>query len=226
MSNKMALDARNELVTAIHTLASHFENTLYALRDDAEAVTKAKGDIAHALQISAKYNRNGAAAQPSQAPVVQATSEPQTWHDLKADPDAWDAVAAGIKTHEIRLDDRDFAVGDGLRLRKTRYTGHEMRTLGKPLEYIDQPIERIVSHIQRGYGLDPGWCILSFADRASSGATTAQAVRMLTREELNDVALSDQVGWEPGEYIEAVQRKFCAVNAGKRIPASGEIGSV
>ena len=101
------------------------------------------------------------------APVVQATSEPHTWHDLKTDPDAWDAVAAGIKTHEIRLDDRDFAVGDGLRLRKTRYTGHEMRAQGKPLEYIGQPIERVVSHIQRGYGLDPGWCILSFADRAS-----------------------------------------------------------
>lgn len=62
------------------------------------------------------------------------------------------------------------------------------------------------------------------ADRASSGA--AQAVRMLTREELNDVALSEQVGWGPGEYVEAVQRKFCAVNAGLTIPADGVIGGV
>ena len=61
-------------------------------------------------------------------------------------------------------------------------------------------------------------------DRASSGA--AQAVRMLTREELNDVALSEQVGWGPGEYVEAVQRKFCAVNAGLTIPADGVIGGV
>ena len=60
------------------------------------------------------------------------------------------------------------------------------------------------------------------ADRASR----APAVRMLTREELNDVALSDQVGWEPGEYIEAVQRKFCAVNAGRAIPPDGKIGGV
>jgi len=60
------------------------------------------------------------------------------------------------------------------------------------------------------------------ADRASSGATT-QAVRMLTREELNDVALSEQVGWGPGEYVEAVQRKFAEVN-GLRIPADGKIG--
>jgi hypothetical protein len=70
-----------------------------------------------------------------------------------------------------------------------------------------------------------GLVLLAAQEDASSGATT-QAVRMLTREELNDVALSDQVGWEPGEYIEAVQRKFCAVNAGRAIPASGEIGSV
>lgn len=60
------------------------------------------------------------------------------------------------------------------------------------------------------------------ADRASSGA--AQAVRVLTREELNDVALSEKVGWGPGEYVEAVQRKFAEVN-GLRIPADGKIGS-
>ena len=62
------------------------------------------------------------------------------------------------------------------------------------------------------------------ADRASSGATT-QAVRMLTRDELNDVALSEQVGWGPGEYVEAIQRKFCEVNK-LRIPADGVIGGV
>ena len=60
--------------------------------------------------------------------------------------------------------------------------------------------------------------------RASSGATT-QAVRMLTRDELNDVALSEQVGWGPGEYVEAIQRKFCEVNK-LRIPADGVIGGV
>lgn len=61
------------------------------------------------------------------------------------------------------------------------------------------------------------------ADRASSGATT-QAVRMLTREELNDVALSEQVGWGPGEYVEAVQLALLRVNAGRTIPADGVIG--
>jgi hypothetical protein len=58
------------------------------------------------------------------------------------------------------------------------------------------------------------------ADRASSGA--AQAVRMLTQEELEhcrlwyDGALNQQLG---------VLRKFCEVNAGRTIPADGKIGS-
>ena len=37
---------RVELVVTLHTLASHFENALYAFREDAEALRKAKGDIA------------------------------------------------------------------------------------------------------------------------------------------------------------------------------------
>jgi len=48
---------------------------------------------------------------------------------------------------------------------------------------------------------------------------------MLTQPELNDVALSEKVGWGPGEYVEAVQRAFCRINAGKRIPADGEVRS-
>jgi chromosome segregation ATPase len=51
--------ARNELVTALYDIASHFENTLYAFRDDTEARKKAEGDIAHAMKIAARHNRNG-----------------------------------------------------------------------------------------------------------------------------------------------------------------------
>jgi hypothetical protein len=59
--------ARNELVTAIHSLASNFENSLYAFRDDTEARRKATGDIAHAMKIAAKHNQNGPGC--SAAPV-------------------------------------------------------------------------------------------------------------------------------------------------------------
>ena len=59
------------------------------------------------------------------------------------------------------------------------------------------------------------------ADRASSGA--AQAVRMLTQEELEHCRL-----WHDGPLNQqlGVLRKFCEVNAGKRIPADGVIGGV
>lgn len=84
-----------------------------------------------------------------------------TIHELKTDPEAFDAVANGHKTFEIRYNDRNYKVGDRLILNKTRYTGEEMRQ-GMPLEYLDS-YGATVSHILRGpcYGLDDGWVIMS-----------------------------------------------------------------
>lgn len=50
--------ARVELVVALHTLASHYENAISVFRDDAEAFRKARGDIEHAMKIAAKHNQN------------------------------------------------------------------------------------------------------------------------------------------------------------------------
>ena len=82
-------------------------------------------------------------------------------HELKTDPEVFDAVAEGRKTFEIRYDDRGYEEGDQLILRKTRYTGEEMKQ-GKPLEYLDD-YGATVSHILRGpcYGLKEGWVIMS-----------------------------------------------------------------
>ena len=60
------------------------------------------------------------------------------------------------------------------------------------------------------------------ADRASSCA--AQAVRMLTDEEKVKAWNHDCNALL--SYADAVIRAFCAVNAGKRIPADGKIGGV
>lgn len=86
-------------------------------------------------------------------------------HTLKCDPAPFDAVAAGIKTHEIRFDDRAFAVGDVLTLRRTKESADTMRysSTQYPLEYTGDVLTRVVSHVQRGYGLAHGWVILSFA---------------------------------------------------------------
>ena len=61
---------RIELVTAIHTLASHYENTLCLFRDDEEAHRVAKGDITHARKVAEKWNWNGT-AQEQRKPVQQ-----------------------------------------------------------------------------------------------------------------------------------------------------------
>jgi hypothetical protein len=83
-------------------------------------------------------------------------------HELKTDPAVFAAVLSGAKTHEIRLNDRGFAVGDTLYLRETVSPGEYMK-LGSPLIYTGRTATRIVSHIQTGYGLADDWCILSFA---------------------------------------------------------------
>ncbi len=54
---------RIELVNALHTLASNYENALHAFGEDAEARNKAKGDIGFAMHVAAKHNQNGIAGQ-------------------------------------------------------------------------------------------------------------------------------------------------------------------
>lgn len=84
-------------------------------------------------------------------------------HKLKTDPEVFEAVRLRIKTCEIRLNDRDFQIGDRLELHETAYTGEEMKA-GQPLLYTGRAEVREVSHVLTGYGLMDGWCCLSFAD--------------------------------------------------------------
>ena len=83
-------------------------------------------------------------------------------HKLKTDPAVYDAVRTGVKTFEIRFDDRGYQAGDILILCKTRYTGAEM-VAGAMLDYVDGKITCEVKYILRGpiYGLANGWCIMS-----------------------------------------------------------------
>jgi len=91
-------------------------------------------------------------------------------HELKTDPDVFDAVVRGEKKFEIRFNDRDFCVGDLLILRKTRYTGEEMKN-GKPLEYVNGYFACYVTYILHGaiYGLKEGWVIMSIQPRDGAG---------------------------------------------------------
>lgn len=86
-------------------------------------------------------------------------------HELKTNPDVFDAVACGAKSFEIRKNDRDFQVGDMLILRKTKHTGVEMAN-GAPLVYLGA-IYLYVTYILSGpiYGLSEGWVIMSVTPR-------------------------------------------------------------
>jgi hypothetical protein len=83
-------------------------------------------------------------------------------HELKTDPEAFDAVASGLKNFEIRFDDRGFQVGDTLILQRTRHSRLEMQN-GSLLEYTGQIERRVVTYILRGpiYGLQTGWVIMA-----------------------------------------------------------------
>lgn len=86
-----------------------------------------------------------------------------TTHELKTDPEVFQAVFDGFKKFEIRRDDRNFKVGDVLFLRETKHTGEDMKN-GAPLEYTGREAERHVNYILQGpiYGLEAGWSLLSF----------------------------------------------------------------
>lgn len=85
-------------------------------------------------------------------------------HELKTDPEVFDAVLYGKKKFEVRKNDRDFQVGDTLLLRRTKYTGEEMKR-GYSLEYstMPWPLQVKVEYILKGpiYGLKDGWVIMS-----------------------------------------------------------------
>ncbi|WP_421565611.1 DUF3850 domain-containing protein [Ochrobactrum sp. EDr1-4] len=72
-------------------------------------------------------------------------------HNLKIDAHPFADLLSGAKTGEVRNDDRGFEVGD---------TVH--------LTCIDgQTMDLTISHIQRGYGLPDGICVLSYTRPAA-----------------------------------------------------------
>ena len=89
-------------------------------------------------------------------------------HELKTDPEMYQAVAEGKKAFDIRKADRSFAVGDILLFRETKYTGIQMswddiRGSGKPLVYTGRKMEVKVTYTLHGpiYGIQSGYCIMS-----------------------------------------------------------------
>ena len=83
-------------------------------------------------------------------------------HVLKSWPQFFEAIATSQRVHELRRNDRDYAVGDTLLLQEFdpvegRYSGRELRVQVTSMTSADVPCA--VS----GEGLHPDFCILSIA---------------------------------------------------------------
>ena len=78
----------------------------------------------------------------------------KTKHEIKILPQYYEAVSKGIKQFELRKDDRDYQVGDLVRLREwdgKEYTGNKM-IVG--IKYILRDCPE--------YGLMDGYCIFGW----------------------------------------------------------------
>ena len=71
------------------------------------------------------------------------------YHDLKINPEFFGPISLGLKTAELRLNDRDYKVGDWLILREWHngYTG--------------QQVSRKVVHIADVDFVSPGYVLMS-----------------------------------------------------------------
>lgn len=102
-----------------------------------------------------------------------------TVHELKTWPEYFESLLSGSKTFEARKDDRNFKVGDDLRLmewdpKTVHYTG---RRLVSPITYILRDTE----HVAKGY------CILGILGPGSADLATSQRLVEELREQLEEV---------------------------------------
>lgn len=79
-------------------------------------------------------------------------------HTLKTWPEHFEALSAGRKTAEMRLNDRDFKEGEHLDL--CEYDPSKSGDEG----YTGRSITVKVTHVLHGpgFGVEPGYCMLSF----------------------------------------------------------------
>jgi hypothetical protein len=83
-----------------------------------------------------------------------------TVHELKTWPRPYEAVRAGIKRFEWRLNDREYQSGDVLHLREYEPPG--FIEMGK---YTGRSLKARVTYVlSAGFGLPAGYCVLSLSE--------------------------------------------------------------
>jgi hypothetical protein len=85
-------------------------------------------------------------------------------HELKCHPEPFQAVKRGDKLFEFRKDDRDFRVGDTLRLREWIPDGGWINGYKVWGHYTGRECARTITYIIReGFGIPEGYCIMSLS---------------------------------------------------------------
>jgi hypothetical protein len=86
-----------------------------------------------------------------------------TVHRLKTVGIYWDAVAAGLKTFEVRVNDRAFQTGDVLELVRLSdlHTGYDTGPDRQP-----KIIRKRITYLLQGgqFGIEPRYCVLGLGD--------------------------------------------------------------
>jgi hypothetical protein len=84
-------------------------------------------------------------------------------HELKTDPVPFRHVVAGYKTFEYRREDRDYKLGDTLRLREFVADVSDNGKIMETGAYTGRSIDALVTYVTRGgkFGLPRGFCVMA-----------------------------------------------------------------
>ncbi|AGB11011.1 TPA: DUF3850 domain-containing protein [Vibrio parahaemolyticus] len=106
-------------------------------------------------------------------------------HELKISEAHFEDVLAGRKTHEVRINDRNYQVGDVLHLQE----------IDENRQFTGQALNACVTHILKGgqYGLADDWCVLSLG---SITATSAKLLIEFLRDRLEETCDCIEYGYE------------------------------
>jgi Domain of unknown function (DUF3850) len=119
-------------------------------------------------------------------------------HIIKCEPEAFERTEAGLKLHEVRVDDRNYQTGDLVTLQEW---------IEDRREYTGRMSTWRIGHLTRGgtFGMPRGLCAFSLLPKAGAEtqiqqATAKMLLRMLVSHHKDGLPVPDH-WWETAEVI-------------------------